>query len=167
MNRKKAFYFIILFSAVMLVWLFVVNGVLKRFDSLDRDIVSRKNTLSQIKSLEQDYASGKGEPSGFEAVFSQRQKDYTPLSFLEQLADESGARYEITYREPRGVSAGEEFLEASVRVELRGVGVEKLMEYIYAVESSEEFLRIKNLNIRLQEGLLNVNFEVSTIVPAF
>ncbi len=151
----------------MLIWLFVVDGVLKRFEALDRDIASRQNTLSQIRALEQDYASGKGEPSGFEAVLAQRQKDYTPLSFLEQLADKSGARYEITYREPRSVSASEEFLEASVRVELRGVGIEKLIEYIYAVENSEEFLRIKNLNIRLQENLLNVNFEVSTIVPAF
>ncbi len=166
MNRKYLLYILAGLFAAVLLWQFLVEGVLGRFDSLDRNIAARKKTLEEIRQLEQTYARGKDELTGLDAVLRGRGKDYTPISFLERLSVESGVKYELVYREPRPIRDEDNLMEASVRVELREIDTAGLVKYLYRVENSGEFLMLRNLNIRPQEGLLRAGFEVSTIVPA-
>ena len=58
-------------------------------------------------------------------------------------------------------------MESSVGVELNGVDIRQLMDYLYQVENSSELLQVRNLHLRPEkDGLLKVSFEVSTLVPA-
>ncbi len=165
MNKKFLFYALSGVFAVLLVWQFVIMGLINEFESLDRDIAAAERTLEEIRLLEKDYIEGMEGSSGLDDVLAVRHRDYTPLSFLERLSERAGVRYELVYREPRPVAGNDDFMEASVRVELSGIDSASLIEYIYRVENSGEFLRLRNLVIRPHEGLLRASFEVATIVP--
>ena len=74
-------------------------------------------------------------------------------------------RHKLTYLEPRKVD--DEHLETLVSVELNGIDMGQLLNYLYDVENSPELLRIKNVHIiRQKDGLLEATFEVSTLIPA-
>ncbi len=165
MNKKILFYALAGLFAFLLAWQFVIKGVINKFESLDRDIAAAERTLEEIRLLEKDYIEGMEWSSGLDGVLAGRHRDYTPLSFLERLSEASGVKYELVYREPRPVRGKDDFMEASVRVELSGIDAGRLIEYIYGIENSGEFLRLRNLVIRPHEGLLRASFEVATIVP--
>ena len=74
-------------------------------------------------------------------------------------------KHKLTYQEQRKFN--DEHLEASVSVELNGIDMGQLLNYLYDVENSPELLRIKNVHIiRQKDGFLEATFEVSTLIPA-
>lgn len=166
MDKKLLFYVLAGVLAALLIWQFVIAGILGKFEALDREIASAERTLAEIRLLERAYAEGADGDSGLAGVLERRQRDYTPLSLLENLSESAGVKYELVYREPRPVRDKDDLMETSVMVELRGIDMRGLVEYLYEIENSGEFLRLRNLVIRPQDGLLRANFEVATIVPA-
>ncbi len=166
MKNKKLLYALLVLLVVLLAWQFLFLGVAGRFESLDREIEAKTRTLQEIRLIEREYFHDLEELRDLGSVLLNRQRDYTPLSFLERLAVETGVKYELVYREPRAIRNNADFMESAVMVELREINMHALIEYLYGIESSGEFLRIRNLNIRPQDNLLRVNFEVVAIVPA-
>lgn len=166
MNKKVLFFMLICLLAALLLWQFAAVRVISRFESLDREIAAAGRTMEEVALLEREYAEGLEDASELDLVLRERRKDYTPLSFLERLSESAGVKYELIYREPRPIRDREDFLEASVRVELYEIDIRGLVEYLYEIENSGEFLRVRNFYIRPHGGLLRAGFEVATIVPA-
>lgn len=166
MDRRVLFFVLLGLLAVVLVWQFAAAGVMARFESLNREIAAAERTLEEVSVLEKEYAERLEEASELDMVLRERRRDYTPLSFLESLSESAGVKYELIYREPRQIRDRDDFLEASVRVELYEIDIRGLVEYLHEIENSGEFLRVRNFYIRPHGGLLRAGFEVSTIVPA-
>ncbi len=166
MDRKLLLYVLSGLLAVLLVWQFVVAAVFERLDSLDRDIASRRATLEEIRRIEREYHERHREFKLLESLLEGRSRDYTPLSFLEELVSESGLNYELVFREPRPMEGEAGLMVSSVRVELDEISMDELTEFLYEIENSPELLRIRNLNIRPRGGLLRAGFEVATVVPS-
>lgn len=164
MNRKRILHIALVVFGVLILWRFTEAVFLGRMEALNREISSASRTLGEIREMKEAFGhEAPGLPAG--GFPADRQRDYTPLSFLERLSQSSGADYELIYREPRPVRAGDDFLETSVRVELRGIDAPGLVEYLYAVENSGEFLRLRNLNVRPHQGALRASFDVATLIP--
>ena len=150
---------------VLLIWQFGIVGVQKRLVALDKKIARKEDALKKIRSLQNEYSRFKG--GGVISDVPGRNKDFTPLAFLEKLSMKIGVkdRHKLTYQDPRKLD--DEHLETSVSVEMNGIDMGQLVSYLYNVENSPELLRIKNLHLVLGKGsLLKVTFEVSTVVPA-
>jgi hypothetical protein len=165
MNRKIIFYVL---SAVLLLLAaryFAVEGFLSQFAALEEQIAAKQKTLEEVQRLESDYRRGADEISGLARILETRRKDYTPLTFLEGLFSDSNTEYEIVYREPQAISGEEGLMESSVRVEFNEIDINSLVTYLYKIENSSEFLRLRNLSVRPRENLLRASFEVATIVP--
>jgi hypothetical protein len=69
---------------------------------------------------------------------------------------------------PTASSPSEAYTEESVEIKMEGVTLEQLKTYLYEIEQSPQFLKIKRLYIkpRLNDRqLLSVTFRVSTFTP--
>ncbi len=150
---------------VFLIWKFGIVPVQKKVVALDKKIARKEDALKEIKSLQNAYF--RFETGRAVGDLPAREKDFTPLAFLEKLSMKVGVkdRHKLTYQEQRKFN--DEHLEASVSVELNGIDMGQLLNYLYDVENSPELLRIKNVHIiRQQDGFLEATFEVSTLIPA-
>ncbi len=148
----------------ILIWQFGVVPVEKKLVELDKRIARKEEALREMKGLQSEHFRFK--PGGAAVELSGHTKDFTPLAFLEKLSRELGVKYELTYQEPRKLN--DEHVESQVTVELNGIDMGHLLNYLYNVENSPEPLRIGNLHlIPGKDGFLKVSFEVSTLVPAY
>ena len=146
----------------VLIWQ-VGMSVETRLRGLDKKIAKKEEALKKIKGLQSEYFRFK--PGGVIGYPASHKKDFTPLAFLEKLSREMGIKYELTYQEPRKLN--DEHVESRVAVELSGIDIGELMNYLYNVENSPELLLVRNLHlIRGKDGFLEASFEVSTLVPA-
>ena len=163
--EKSHLYWIGGIFLVFLIWKFGIVSVQKKVVALDKKIARKEEVLKEIKSLQNAYSRFKaGRVVG---DLPTRERDFTPLAFLEKLSMKIGVkdRHKLTYKEPRKFD--DEHLETSVSVELNGIDMGQLLNYLYDVENSPELLRIKNVHIiRQKDGLLEATFEVSTLIPA-
>lgn len=165
-EKESFLYWIGGFLVIILIWQFGIVSVGKKLRELDGKIVRKKEALKEIKSLSKEYFRIKKTEGQMRKSLYDRESDYTPLSFLERLSREAGVRYELIYQEPRELRGGDGYMESSVGVELSGLNIRKLIDYLYQVENSPELLLIRNLHLMPgKDGLLRVSFEVSTPVP--
>lgn len=152
---------------IVLIWQIGLVSGGRKFRELNTKIAKKEKALEEMKRLKNEYLQIKKTIEDMRRSLDGRKKDYTPLSFLERLFKQSGATYELIYREPRELKGKNAYMESSVGVELKGTGMEGLIAYLYQVESSNELLRVRNLRISPdKDGRLQVSFEVSTLVPA-
>ena len=163
--EKSHLYWIGGIFLVFLIWKFGIVSVQKKVVALDKKIARKEDDLKEIKSLQNAYSRFKA--GGVVEDLADRNKDFTPLAFLEKLSMKIGVkdRHKLTYQEPRKLN--DEHLETSVSVELNGIDMGQLLNYLYDVENSPELLSIKNVHIiRQKDGFLEATFEVSTLIPA-
>ena len=161
------FYWVGAFLLAVLIWQFGIVSTSRKFRELDARIVRKEKALEEIRSLAGEYIRMKKTAQDVRKTPLGQRKDYTPLPFLEKLSQESNVKYKLTYRTPRELKGEKSYMESSVSVELAGINMHRLLKYIYTAENSGEMLCIKNLHIKSAGGgVLNVNFEVSALVPA-
>ncbi len=166
-EKESFLYWIGGFFVIILIWQFGVVSVGRKLRELEGKIAGKEEALKEIKSLSEEYLQIKKTEGQMRKSLDNRERDYTPLSFLERLSRDAGVRYELTYQEPRELKDEEGYMESSVGVELSGLNIKKLINYLYQVENSSELLLIRNLHLRTgKDGLLKVSFEVSTPVPS-
>jgi hypothetical protein len=162
-ERTKLYWIGGIFLAV-LIWQFVIAPVGNKLEELDNRIARKEEALGEIKGLQNEYFRFK--PGGAVGELAGHTEDFSPLAFLEKLSGDMGIKYEIAYQEPRKLS--DEQVESQVTVELNGIDMGQLMNYLYRFENSPEPLRVRNLHlISGKDGFLKVSFEVSTLVPAY
>ncbi len=154
--------------AVVLFLLFtlVIAPVLDRSARLDRQIRKAEQDLKNLKIYRREYNRQKQTLDTLNARLSQRQ-NISLLPRVAKLARDTGTSDKITGMTPSN-SSSEAFTEESVAIEMADVTLEQLAKYLYAIEQSRQFLKIKRLTIkpRLSDRqLLSVSFRVSTFTP--
>jgi hypothetical protein len=66
---------------------------------------------------------------------------------------------------PRSSAVGEQYKESSVEVKLENVNTQQLVNYLFRIENSEAFLRIKRLHLKKRHDnpkYLDATFLVSS-----
>jgi Tfp pilus assembly protein PilO len=153
--------------ALFLLFQFVIAPVLEQSARLDRQIRKAEQDLKNIKAYRREYNRQKHTLDRLNTQLSQQQ-DMKILSRLEKLARDTGTSDKITGMTPsENVSAGA-YTEESVAIEMADVTLDQLAKYLYEIEQSREFLKIKRLTIKPRmdnRQLLSVSFRVSTFTP--
>jgi len=144
---------------IILIWKFGAVPVGRNLGRLDRRITKREEALQEISVLQAEYLLLK--TGGVVRKDVRSGERFTPLAFLEKLSRETGVRCSLAYRDPRKLDDG--YVETRVAVELNGIDMSQLIDYLYHVEKSP--LNINNLRISCgKEKFLKVNFEVSHLL---
>jgi general secretion pathway protein M len=155
--------------AVLLALLFtmVIDPMLAYSARLDRQIITAQRELQELHTLRQDYQRQKSVLDRINAQLK-RQKNFSIFSRLEELAKQTDTRNKILYIKPTVSSPSDAYEEESVEIKMEDVTLEQLIQYLFQIENSPQFMKIKRLYLKPHldnRQLLSVIFRVSTFTP--
>jgi len=148
---------------VVLFFTLVIDPLFKHSAELDRQIVTARRQLTELRTMQQDYRRQK---SVVDSINSQlkKQQNFAIFSRLEELAGQTGIRNNILYMKPTVSTPSEVYNEESVEIKMEGVTLAQLVHYLYQVENSPQLLKIKRLETKPRfdnRQLLTATFRVS------
>ncbi len=148
-----------------LLYTLVIDPVLAHSSRLDRQIRKAQQDLQMLQTHRREYLQQKCVLDNINAQLKQKQGPAI-RSQLSALANRVGTKVS-SMKTIRSVPS-DAYTEKSVEIRMDDVTLEKLTKYLYEIEQSPQYLRIKRLRIkpRLNDRqLLTVTFRVSTFTP--
>jgi general secretion pathway protein M len=154
---------------VLLTLLFtlVIDPMLAYSGQLDRQIRKAQQELKELQARQQEYLQQKQVLDRINTQLTQQQ-NFALFSRLEELARNTNTRDKILYMKPTLSTPSDAYEEEAVEIKMEGVTLEQLVTYLYQVEQSPQFLKIKRLYLkpRLNDRqLLTAIFRISTFRP--
>ena len=136
---------------LLAVSLWIVRPILGRRRKLAVKIEQSEKRLQELISLERLYQEMKAESGRIESNLSQRSHDFTLFAFLEGLAGRDGIKGQIEFMRPSVKELGDKHQEEQVEMRFKAVSLERLIPYLYHIETAPEQVRIRRLTIRPQQ----------------
>jgi len=148
---------------LFLLFKFAIDPLFKHSTDLDRQIVTARRQLAELRAMQQEYQRQK---TVVDSINSQlkRQQNFAIFSRLEEFAGQTGIRNKILYMKPTVSTPSEVYNEESVEVKMEGVTLEQLVRYLHQIENSPQLLKIKRLEIKPRfdnRQILTATFRVS------
>lgn len=140
----------------------------KRMKTLERVNRKLEKDLEEMHCLQNRYFILEERLKSFEKRIITRPANFTLFFHLEDLASQTGIKERIDYLKPEERVVSKKYRRLLVKIKLRAITLEQLTRYLYSVESSPHSLAARKLHITpryTKQGLLNVTFEVSTLLP--
>jgi general secretion pathway protein M len=153
-------------AAVLVLFLFfkvAIDPLFKHSADLDRQIVSARRQLAELRTMQQEYQRQK---SVVDTINNQlkKQQNFAIFSRLEEFAGQTGIRNKILYMKPTVSTPSEVYNEESVEIKMEGVTLDQLVRYLHQIENSPQLLKIKRLEIKPRfdsRQILTATFRVS------
>ena len=148
---------------LFLIFKFTIDPLFKHSADLDRQIVTARRQLTELRTMQQEYQRQK---TVVDSINSQlkKQQNFAIFSRLEEFAGQTGIRNKILYMKPTVSTPSEVYNEESVEVKMEGVTLEQLVRYLHQIENSPQLLKIKRLEIKPRfdnRQILTATFRVS------
>jgi general secretion pathway protein M len=136
---------------LLAVSLWIVRPILARRHNLEVKIEQGEKRFQELLNLERLYQEMKAESGRIESNLSQRARDFTLFAFLEGLAGRDGIKGQIEFMRPSVKQLSDKHQEEQVEMRFKGVTLERLIPYLYHIETAPEQVRIRRLTIRPQQ----------------
>jgi general secretion pathway protein M len=159
-----------LMSIAIVLWLLywgLVAMILSPMEESKRIIAARRSALAQMAILRGEYLGIQAQVGQLESQIRSGQRGNV-LSVLETMANEVQIKDKITSMDPKSAPPNDLYRETVIEVRLTNVNLKQLTDYLFRVENSGSFLKIKRLRIKTRTddpGYLDVNFRVSSFEP--
>ncbi|MEW6441489.1 MAG: type 4a pilus biogenesis protein PilO [bacterium] len=150
---------------VLLLCYLGIDGLVGSYNELGRKIDGRNQDLVKITHLRDQYVDTHRKVQEVRSRLDKKQKDFSVLSFIEDLANREGIRENIGSVKPKKVPFNDDYDESSVEIQMDNVTLPKLVNFAYKVENSGHLLKLKRLRVKTRydnRNLLNVMLQVST-----
>jgi len=153
-------------GAVLVLFLLfkvAIDPVFKHSADLDRQIVTARHQLVELRTMQQEYQRQKNVVDTINNQLK-KQQNFAIFSRLEEFAGQTGIRNKILYMKPTVSTPSEVYNEESVEIKMEGVTLEQLVRYLHQVENSPQLLKIKRLEIKPRfdnRQILTATFRVS------
>ena len=148
---------------LFLIFKVAIDPLFKRSADLDRQIVTARRQLAELRTMQQEYQRQKTVVDNINSQLK-RQQNFAIFSRLEEFAGQTGIRNKILYMKPTVSTPSEVYNEESVEVKMEGVTLEQLVRYLHQIENSPQLLKIKRLEIKPRfdnRQILTATFRVS------
>jgi len=154
------------FVAVVLVLYFLVFPFFSTRAKLRRSIQEGEERLKEMTQLSAEYEALQKNSGGIGQILATRKKDFTLFALLEGLAGDVGLKDRIKYIKPSSSQTQGKYKTSSVEMQLAGVNMEELFEYLYRVEDPKNIVKIKRISIKQHKeksGYVDATLQVSTV----
>lgn len=154
-------------TAVVLVTA-LVFGVIAPYrsalSSLDTKIARRQTQVQEVANLGAEYRKLQRQLNEAEGRLS-RNQNFSLFTFLEAAVGRVATKENLVYMRPQPPVSKEGYREESVEIKLEKLRLDQLVRFLYAVESAEAWLQVKNLRVRTRfdnKSLLDAVMTVSS-----
>jgi len=154
-----------LFGVMLITYTLIVTPYMEKMRVLDRRIAQKTTELKEISTLSREYLEIKERMEQLKGKARRRGKNFPLFSHLESLAAKTLIKGNIASMKPQSTPIGEHYKESSVAVKLENITTRQLVDYLFRIENSEAFLRIKRLHLKKRHDnpkYLDATFLVST-----
>lgn len=147
---------------------FVYLPLLDQKQNLERILATEKHSHQQMKTLEAQYHNTSLNVAMQQKILETRPKEFTLFSFLDAQAETSGVKAHIDYMRPDSLDLDDgPFSIAKIRLKLKAVYLNNLMEFIRLVETSGNGVQAVSLSLSLagrEKKLLDAVMELQTLM---
>jgi hypothetical protein len=161
-RREKLLAFALaVFTAVWLLFAFVVNPAVDRIETLNRLIPEKQNELRKLIAGSKEYIFLRDTLNQLHTKVASQQNSFELLSFLEALVQKSGLEKKVAAMEQQVVLLEPPYYETIVEVKLRNLTLGQLVDFLCKAESSQVLVKTKTLHIT--RNLTNPDLLDSTV----
>jgi general secretion pathway protein M len=146
---------------------FVVVPMEDYRSSLDDQIEASTRRLAEVRKYGDAYAQARGSHADFSTTLGKRGQDFTLFAYLETAATRDGAKDRIEFMRPSSRPLNATYQEDQVEMRLAGITLDRLMAYLYHVETAPEAVRVKRLAIQTNQPKNIVIDSVDLIFEAY
>ncbi|MBU2549966.1 MAG: type II secretion system protein M [Proteobacteria bacterium] len=157
---------VIILAALVLNFL-VIEPLAARRDRYREMAARMEADLAEMRSMAAQYQALAGQRDRYQRQVHERGGDFSPFSYLENLASESGLTGQIESMTPVATAAAEDGRARRAEFDLRlsDIRLLDLVRFLYRIESSEKVFFVINLNIKpryLNPDSLDVTVRLAT-----
>lgn len=152
-------------GAAVLAYYLLITPYTEKMRVLDRRIVQKTAELKEISALRQEYLEIRERMEELKGKARKRGKSFSLFSHLESLAGKARIKGNIASMKPQSTPLGDRYKESSVEVKLESITTKQLVDYLFSIENSDAFIRIKRLHLKKRRDnpeYLDATFLVST-----
>jgi general secretion pathway protein M len=155
---------ILLVLFIIVQW--VIFPILNRHTQLQQNLMESKQDLNKIALLKADYKRLTTQADLAKAQIQRRDKNFSLLSFLNDIAGQTGLKNNIVNMKPSTSNRKSSSLQIeSVEMKFDDVNMEQLLAFLYRIETSPNLINIRQISITKQdrkEGVVESILEVET-----
>lgn len=115
---------------------------------LQRGIKAKEQGQAEILRMSAEYRTLQRGSQNLAQLLSKRDKGFTLFAFLEKAAGDSGVKERIKYMRPSSSKGTGPHTEAMVEMQLEGITMSQLTDYLYRVESPENVVAVRRISIK-------------------
>jgi type II secretory pathway component PulM len=158
------------FIALLIVIFGWVLPTLDRIKRLDRAIASERERLEEVRRLHGAIQEMSDREARAQEQLKKRVAEaFSIASVVEGMAREVQVMEQVQYLKPEQAKVSDQYRESSVSLKMGEITPEQLVDFLYRIESSDRFLKVRSLQIRTnpkEAKKLDVTLTVFTLLPA-
>lgn len=147
-------------------WL-IITPFFENKSRMQKALHRKQAMIAEMQQWRSDYQAIKQSAQDSKSLFAHRSEGFELYSFLNKIAGQTGIKDRITSMKPtKTAQKNSEYRLSRVDMKLDGIGLEQLVDYLYAVETSENIVEIRKLTITKKDkekGLISVIMQVEAI----
>ncbi len=158
-----------LVAVLSLMFVLVVDPLLERQETLDRQIGRKHRALRELAALGADYGAVRGHLARAERQIAEGRGTFSLLPYLEDATTALQMRDRIVGMQPTQSPPAQGYQEMAVELRLEGVQWPQLLGLLVKLEDSPYLLQVKRVQIRPRfdaPHLLEATLLVSTYEKA-
>jgi len=151
-------------ALLVLVYAVLVMPIAHAYHAAAERVAKQESALAQGDLLAKKYEMIKGDLAAAEKEVAAGTRGNL-LTILESLAHSS--KIKVDSMQPQAGASNELYRETKVQIEIKGVTLAQLVQYLFAIESTPQRISVKSLRLNRQKdpSLLDVSFSVSSFEP--
>ncbi len=153
--------------AAILVHQFIITPFFENKSRMQKGLQRKQAMIAEMQQWQSDYQAIKQGAQVSKARFAGRSKGFELYSFLNKIAGQTGIKDRITSMKPtKTAQKNSAYRISRVDMKLDSIGLEQLVNYLYAVETSENIVDIIKLTITKKDkkqGLISVIMQVEAV----
>ena len=156
--------------AALAAFLFIQFALVPAMDErsrLNRVLTYKSGLLKEMHQLKAEFETIQQNTALLEKRYAHRNKGFTLFAFLDKLARDTGVKDNIAYMKPSSTIQKENSLKISmIEMKLQAVNLEKLTNYLYRIETSENMVTIQRASFTIkgkEKTGLDVVLQVQTV----
>lgn len=155
----------VLFICGLVIYFLLITPALEKSKLLSRLITQKEREFTEFLLLQKEYQTLKASEDEIVKRLSADEEHISPLTHLEQLAQKAGLREQIQQMKPLAPITTPRYVVIPVQLLFKGAELQKVIAYLYEIESSDVPFHIKRLKIKptiRAANRLDVTLEILT-----
>ena len=168
LSRREKYYLAIA-AGVIGIFLFlqlIIFPISDKKQRLERILSEKTESLSEIRSLQAEYLALEKTAERAKFELSTRDNNFSPISFLDRLAEEVSIKENVTRMEMSPARVVADVKVVTVELKIETITTAQLADYLYKIEYSGNNLLVKRMSISQSskpEGYINVVLQIETV----